>query len=120
MQQEQEGVLVDPNMEYGEEFGDYEGYEDGNYEASMMDNSGHDGNKELDEMIFQNMTMSTNETGRAVWTCNVCGKTGGKWFIQHHVETHLQGVELKCLYCDKKPKTKEALRVHIIRYHKNQ
>jgi len=89
----------------------------------MMDNSGmggNDGNKELDELIFRNMSMATNESGRTEWTCNLCGKTGTKRPIKCHVETHLQGVEQKCPYCDKKPKTREALRVHIIGYHKNK
>ena len=51
-QMQHEGVVADPNMEYGEEYVDYEGYEeggmDGSYEGSMMDNSGlggNDGNK---------------------------------------------------------------------------
>ena len=44
-QQHQEGILADPNMEYGEEYADYGGYEgmEGGY-----DNSGvavQDGNK---------------------------------------------------------------------------
>jgi len=89
----------------------------------MMDNSGLDGNdsnKELDDLIYRNMTMSTNQTGRTEWTCNLCGKTGAKRLIKCHVETHLQGVEQKCPYCDKTPKTREALRVHIIGYHKNK
>jgi len=43
-----QGVVADPNMEgYGEEYGDYEGYEEGDYEGAMMDPnmSGADGNK---------------------------------------------------------------------------
>ena len=41
-----QGVVADPNMEYGEEYGEYEGYE-GDYDNSMMDPnmSGADGNK---------------------------------------------------------------------------
>ena len=40
--------MANSNMEYGEEYGGYEGYEeggmDGSYEGSMLDNSGLGGN----------------------------------------------------------------------------
>ena len=39
-----QGVVADPNMEgYGEEYGDYEGYEEGDYEGAMMDPNGNKG-----------------------------------------------------------------------------
>ena len=42
-----QGIVADPNMEYGEEYGEYEGYEEGDYDTSMMDPNmaGADGNK---------------------------------------------------------------------------
>ena len=42
-----QGIVADPNMEYGEEYGEYEGYEEGDYDNSMMDPNmaGADGNK---------------------------------------------------------------------------
>ena len=45
--QQGQGIVADPNMEYGEEYGEYEGYEEGDYDTSMMDPnmSGADGNK---------------------------------------------------------------------------
>ena len=38
------GVVADPNMEYGEEYADYTGYEE-SYDTSGMDMEGQDGNK---------------------------------------------------------------------------
>lgn len=45
--QQGQGIVADPNMEYGEEYGEYEGYEEGDYDTSMMDPNmaGADGNK---------------------------------------------------------------------------
>ena len=46
-----EGVVADPNMEYGEDYGDYEGYEEGgmdaSYDGTIMNSSmgGNDSNK---------------------------------------------------------------------------
>jgi len=126
-QMQHAGVVADPNMEYGDEYGEYEGYEeggmDGSYEGSMMDNSGlggNEGNKELDALIFRNITMTTSESGKSEWICNLCGKAGAKRNIKNHVETHLEGVQQNCPYCDKTPKTREALRIHILGYHKNK
>ena len=36
------GVVADPNMEYGNQYGDYEGYDgaDGSYDGGLLDNSG--------------------------------------------------------------------------------
>merc|ERR1712142_171973 len=48
-----EGVVADPNMEYGEDYGDYEGYEEGgmdaSYDGTIMNSSmgGNDSNKGL-------------------------------------------------------------------------
>eukprot|EP00092_Neocalanus_flemingeri_P016565 GFUD01017925.1.p1 GENE.GFUD01017925.1~~GFUD01017925.1.p1 ORF type:complete len:335 (-),score=111.39 GFUD01017925.1:101-1105(-) len=120
------GVVADPNMEYGEEYGDYEGYEgaDGTYEggvldASGMDMGGQDGNKELDDLILSNMMKTKNEFGKPEWQCNVCGKKGAhKRSLMVHVESHMDLVEQQCPYCEKRPKTRDALRVHIKDYHK--
>ena len=76
---------------------------------------------DLDAFILGYMSKSKNEFGKTEWMCNFCGKSGAyKRAIKCHVETHLEGVEQDCPYCEKKPKTREALRVHIIGYHKNK
>merc|ERR1719350_764757 len=57
------GVVVDPDVEYGEEYADYEGYDggDGGYGGAGLDTSGfsqveQDGNKELDELVLESLS----------------------------------------------------------------
>ena len=59
--QQGQGIVADPNMEYGEEYGEYEGYEEGDYDTSMMDPnmSGADGNKGKTPYFFKYGTNST-------------------------------------------------------------
>ena len=54
--QQGQGIVADPNMEYGEEYGEYEGYEEGDYDTSMMDPNmaGADGNKGKQNLSFLN------------------------------------------------------------------
>ena len=74
----------------------------------------------MDDIISDYMSKSKNEFGKTEWTCNLCGKHGAyKRAIKCHVEIHLDGVEQNCPSCKKKPRTREALRVHIMDYHKN-
>jgi len=116
-----QGVVADPNMEgYGEEYGDYEGYEEGDYEGAMMDPnmSGADGNKDVDDLIVQHMRKNLSDDGKTLWACNFCGKSSShKNSIKAHVQTHLN-VEQICPQCGKPSKNKEALRCHIRLYHK--
>ena len=75
----------------------------------------------MDDFILGYMSKTKNQSGKTEWMCKVCGKQSAyKRAIKCHVETHLEGVQKKCPYCEKKPKTTEALRVHIMDYHKNQ
>jgi len=115
-----QGVVADPNMEYGEEYGEYEGYEEGDYDNAMMDPnmSGADGNKELDAQISRSVSQILDENGLKVWSCNVCHKTGKeRRDLMRHVETHFS-VEQNCHLCGKSAKNREALRSHIKTYHK--
>jgi len=113
---QQEGVLADTSMEFGdgEEYANYDVYE--GYE----DNRGvqQAGNAELDDLIAQSMSLIVDETGSRVWTCHLCNRTNKeKQDIKRHMEIHLQ-VQHDCPHCDKQVKTREALRKHIYRYHK--
>jgi hypothetical protein len=75
----------------------------------------------LDELISGYLSKTKNQFWKTEWLCNICGKQGAyKRAIKCHVETHLEGVEKKFPYCEKKTKTTEALRVHIMDYHKSQ
>jgi len=118
--QQGQGIVADPNMEYGEEYGEYEGYEEGDYDTSMMDPnmSGADGNKDVDDLVLQNMTKSLDEEGKILWSCAFCGKSARhKNSIKAHTQTHLS-VEQNCPVCGKPSKNKESLRIHMRLYHK--
>jgi len=117
---------VDTPTENMEEYDDYSGYqEDAGYEETGQGYTGYSqqmgqtGTTDLDDVIMGHMSKTKNEFGKTEWMCNICGKRGVyKRAIKCHVETHLEGVEQHCPYCEKKPKTREALRVHIMDYHK--
>eukprot|EP00092_Neocalanus_flemingeri_P059406 GFUD01071002.1.p1 GENE.GFUD01071002.1~~GFUD01071002.1.p1 ORF type:complete len:346 (-),score=72.35 GFUD01071002.1:91-1128(-) len=120
-QMQHEGVVADPNMEYGEEYGEYEGYEvgmDGSYEGSMLDNSGmggNDGNKELD-MLISGALAKDPVTGE--WKCTYCHKTNkNKARITRHVEVHFPGFTQQCPYCEKQLVSRNALRNHVSDVH---
>jgi len=128
-QMQHEGVVADPNMEYGEEYGvgEYEGYEEGGMDGSydggmMMDNSGLDGNdsnKELDSLISESMSKSLVE-GVALWMCHLCERSSkDKSIIRHHVETHFPGRNV-CPLCGQPSKTRKALKMHIATQHGQQ
>jgi len=116
--QHQDGIVT----EYGEEYTDYEGYE--GIEGGVFDNNvvgvaGQEGNKELDDLIAQSMTLVVDENGSRVWNCHFCNKTNkSKSDIKRHMEKHLQ-VQQQCPHCDKQVPSREALRIHIYRRHKN-
>jgi len=118
-QQYKEGILAHPDMQYGEEYTDYGGYEaeEGGYE-----NTGglgmQDGNKALDDLIAKSMSLIVDESGSRVWTCHLCNRTNKhKSDIRRHMEIHLE-IQNQCPHCEKQVQTREALRKHIYRYHK--
>jgi len=118
---------VDTSRDNIEEYEDYSGYqEDAGYVGTGQGYTGYNqqmaqpGTTDLDVVILDHMSKTKNEFGKTEWVCNICGKRGVyKRAIRCHVETHLEGAEQHCPYCEKRPKTREALRVHIMDYHKN-
>ena len=67
------------------------------------------------------MMKNKNDSSKTEWICNICGKKGNdKRSIMTHVETHLELAKKQCPFCEKKAKTREALRVHIKDYHKKK
>jgi len=93
--QQGQGIVADPNMEYGEEYGEYEGYEEGDYDTSMMDPNmaGADGNKGMNSLVES--MVHRNEEG--IFSCGVCGKTlsyNHRNNMRKHVQTHFKGSEL--------------------------
>jgi len=116
-----QGIVADPNMEYGEEYGEYEGYEEGDYDTSMMDPNmaGADGNKEIESVVESYMRKTEDENG-LLWQCIQCGKTGKKKSnIKEHVEAnHIEGLQLECPLCFKVFKSRASLRIHNLNVHR--
>jgi len=119
--QQGQGIVADPNMEYGEEYGEYEGYEEGDYDTSMMDPNmaGADGNKEIETVVESFMRKMDNELG-SVWQCTQCGKSGKKKSnIKEHVEAnHIQGLQIECPICQRIFKSRASLRIHNFNVHR--
>jgi len=131
-QMQHEGVVADPNMEYGEEYGvgEYEGYEEGGMDGSydggmMMDNSGLDGNDsnkdETEALIASYLSKTTClDTGKTIWQCNKCDKSSKvKTQMKNHVESiHLSQVLIfSCSFCPHTTHTSAGLKMHIRRNH---
>jgi len=112
-----EGVVADPNMEYCEDYGDYEGYEEGgmdaSYDGTMINSSmgGNDSNKELDMLIASALSKDPL-TGE--WICTFCKKSNkNKARISRHAEVHFPGYTQQCPYCEKQLVSRNALRNHV-------
>jgi len=119
------GVVVDPDVEYGEEYADYEGYDggDGGYGGAGLDTSGfsqveQDGNKDFVSAVSE--VLEYDSLGR-VWQCSMCWMSNkDKARVRAHAEVHFKGFVHSCPQCGVQKKTSTALRMHIISYHKNK
>jgi len=117
------GVVADPNMEYGEEYADYDGYEvaDGVYDTSGID-AVQDGNKDDTESLISSYYFKTScpDTGVTIWQCHRCDKTS-KWktSMKNHVESaHLSKMLLfHCSFCSHVNNTSAGLKMHNKRNH---
>jgi len=105
----EEGTVGNPDMEYGEGYGDYvEGYTCTGQETFQhaFANSG----KETKD--FQTMISSVLEYDRMdrVWRCTECGKTNtDKARVRRHAEIHFQGFIHSCPHCGCQKKTSTRL-----------
>jgi len=55
------------------------------------------------------------------WVCSLCGQSGGKLDVSRHIEAkHASLPNLKCSICGKLSKTRDSLRRHVTKYHKDQ
>jgi len=73
-------------------------------------------NKELDKKIEE---VILKQDG--MWTCKVCGKAAHhKSKLKQHVETHLEGFSHPCPICGKVYRSRNVLRMHTSRDHKNR
>jgi len=111
----QEGEMVEYGGDY---YGNYDQGEDG-YDEMGVGGATHDGNKDLDDLIAQSMSLVLPSTGGRLWKCEICGRTNkDKADIRRHMEKHFPGFDHRCNYCNKQAKSREALRKHIANYHK--
>jgi len=116
-----QGVVADPNMEYGEEYGEYEGYEEGDYDNAMMDPnmSGADGNKGPDLTALEEYIEKSFDSGYFV--CKTCGKSSRRKdnLINHIESIHFAGQFVyTCNLCSKNFNGKNSLAVHMTRSHR--
>ena len=79
--------------------------------------------QELDKTVKEMMKTSENmvQVGnrqRRAKICKVCGKEGYNTDIMRHIETHhLEGLSVPCNLCDKRIRSRNALRAHMIKEH---
>ena len=79
--------------------------------------------QELDETVKEMMKSSENvikvgNRQRRAKICKVCGKEGYVTDIMRHIETHhLEGLSVPCNLCDKRIRSRNALRAHMIKEH---
>ena len=79
--------------------------------------------QELDKTVKEMMKTSENmvQVGnrqRRAKICKVCGKEGYLIDITRHIETHhLEGLSVPCNLCDKRIRSRNALRAHMIKEH---
>ena len=68
--------------------------------------------KQIEEILIKN---------NGVWTCKVCGKFANhKSKLKQHVETHINGFSHPCGLCGKSYRSRNVLRMHMSRDHKNK
>ena len=68
--------------------------------------------KQIEEILVKNNGM---------WNCKVCGKFANhKSKLKQHVETHIQGFSHPCPICGKSYRSRNVLRMHLSRDHRNK
>merc|ERR1719319_1847692 len=83
--------------------------------------------QDLDDKIKSMIGYSDNKIGRGAHpnqkakVCKVCGKEGEMGLIRDHIEAHhITGVSHTCNICGRISRSRAALRVHKITYHKTR
>ena len=82
--------------------------------------------KELDEKIEslmcrgENIIMRGDKKKELAYVCKVCGKEGKNSHIKDHIERiHLGGISVPCNLCGKTFKSRDSLRLHNSRFHRD-
>ena len=114
-------ILNTMKREYNNEFNeDIQGYNESlvivEEEPNVINEKIIEVNAELDKQIEENLIKSNG-----AWTCKVCGKFANhKSKLKQHVETHINGFSHPCGLCGKSYRSRNVLRMHMSRDHKNK
>ena len=87
-----------------------------NFKAiSLNDSSSVD---EIEQKVTEHLRK--NENGD--YTCNLCGKTGGKNIrnMKNHIETHMEGISFSCSICGKQFRSRNSMNNHKTVFHRNK
>ena len=80
--------------------------------------------EELDQTVKSMMMFSKYQSGKRYGRariCKVCGKKGSMNSIMQHIEAHhIAGISIPCGLCGNVFKTRNTLRNHKSKYHRNQ
>jgi len=111
--QQGQGIVADPNMEYGEEYGEYEGYEEGDYDTSMMDPNmaGADGNKGL--LLESILDHKLEEGGGELEVAGQAADSLLEQHIQRSMEKDTLSLVYLCRLCSKACKSRDECANHI-------
>ena len=87
--------------------------------ASVMSSDIEELDKTVKSMMETGETMlHIGKRQKRAKICKACGKEGESTDIKRHIEAyHLESVSLSCGFCDKILQSRNALRVHVSRYH---
>ena len=85
------------------------------YMISVNDSSSLD---EIEQKVTENLGKNNNGD----YTCNLCGKIGGKNIrnMKNHIETHLEGISFSCSKCGKQFRSRNSMNSHKTQSHKNK
>ena len=85
------------------------------YDISLNDRSSVD---EIELKVTENLVKNSNGD----YTCNICGKEGGKHIrnMKNHIETHLDGISFSCSICGKQFRSRNSMNSHKTQFHKNK
>ena len=72
--------------------------------------------KAIDAEIDKYITKNHNNPH---YSCTFCGKTSNRQRVREHVESHLEGLNISCQFCDKIFRTRNSVKVHKYTVHRN-
>ena len=78
---------------------------------------------EQESNLDENLNQYLEKTEDGTWRCTLCenfSKKNRRQQVQYHIEgVHIEGLSLPCNLCMKTFRSRQAFRMHKLRYHKN-